>query len=99
MVRHAAFSGRHARHSRTAESVEDHIPWLSVMEDVPHDGFMRDLGVVGVGVVDRVVLALAHIRSERLAAVWPVRVVGLAVMLDEVGNKRIRAGGVIWRIG
>ena len=69
------------------------------MQDVPHDGLVRHLGVVGVGVVNRVVLPLAHIRSERLPAVRFVRIVGLAIMLDEIRNERIRAGGVIRRIG
>ena len=55
--------------------------------------------MIGVCFVNRVSLALADIHSERLPAVRLVRVVGLAVMLDEIGNERVRAGGVVWRIG
>ncbi len=69
------------------------------MQDVPHDGFMRHLGVEGVGVANRVVLSLAHIRRERLATVGLARVVGLAVVLDEVRDERVREGGVVRRVG
>jgi hypothetical protein len=33
------------------------------------------------------------------ASLWLARVVGLAVMLDEVGNERVWAGGVVRRVG
>jgi len=52
------------------------------MEDVPHNGLVRHLGVVGVGVVDRIVLPLAHICGKGLPAVVVLsRIVGLAVVL------------------
>ncbi|MBT9153585.1 MAG: hypothetical protein DDT39_00242 [Firmicutes bacterium] len=70
------------------------------MQNVAHYGLVRHLGVVGVGVVDGVVLALAHIRREWLAAVSVGRrVVGLAVMLHKVPDKRVGAGGVVGRVG
>gem|GEM_PF-5438338 len=94
-----AHLGRNTSHPRPAEPIEDHISWFGVMQNVTHDGFVRHLGVVGVGIVDRVVLALAYVSGERFAAVWLARVVGLAVLLDEVGNERIRAGGVVRRVG
>ena len=34
------------------------------MEDVTHDGLVRHFGVVGVGIVDGVVLAFAHIGAK-----------------------------------
>ncbi len=57
--------------------------------------------MVGVRVVDGIVLALAHIGSKRFPVV--VRTFGLFRLLrlplgDEVGDPRIRAGGVVWRI-
>ena len=71
------------------------------MEDVTHDGLVRHLGVVGVCVVDGVVLALAHIGGKGLTVV--VIALGLLGLLrlplgDEVGDPRVRAGGVIRRI-
>lgn len=39
------------------------------MQDVPHDGFMRHLGVVTVGVVDGIVLTFTNIRRERLVVI------------------------------
>ena len=71
------------------------------MEDVPHDGLVRHLGVIGVRVVDRVVLALAHISRKGFSVI--VVAFGLFRLLclpfgNEVGNPRVRAGGVIRRI-
>ena len=39
------------------------------MENVAHDGLVRHLGVVGVRVVDRVVLALTHVGGKGFAVV------------------------------
>ncbi len=57
------------------------------------------LGVVAVGLVERVGFAHAHVHGEGLAAVRLGRVVGPAVMGHEVGEPRVGAGGVIGRVG
>ena len=65
------------------------------MQEVAHDGAMRDFGVVGVGIVDGVILALAHVRRERFPVVGLLRVVRRAVTFDELAQPRIRAGRVV----
>lgn len=63
-------------------------------ENVAHDGLVRHVGVVGMGVVDGIVLPFAHVRRKRLAVVvalvWFLR---LAVEFHEILNERIGAGG------
>jgi hypothetical protein len=55
--------------------------------------------VVGVGVVNRVVLPLAHIRGEWLAPVVVLLgVVGFAELLNELSDERVGAGCVVGRI-
>ena len=58
-----------------------------------------DFGVIGVGVVNGMVLALAHVRRERFAVVGLLRIEGGAEAFDELAESRIRAGGVIGRVG
>ena len=60
---------RHAGHASATEPVKDQVARLRVMEDVAHDGLVRDFRVVRVCVVDRVVLPFAYVRRERLTAV------------------------------
>jgi len=48
----------HARHPGAAEGVEYQIAGVSVVQDAGGDALRRDLGMVGVGVVDRCVLVL-----------------------------------------
>ena len=69
------------------------------MQDVPHDCLVRHLGVVGVSCINGIVLPLAHVRRERLLAVRHVRVVWLAVVLDEVRDEGVRARGIVRWIG
>ena len=69
------------------------------MQEVAHDGAMRDFGVVRVGIVDGMVFAFAHVRRERLAVVRLLRVVGRAVAFHEISEPGIRARRIIWRIG
>ena len=70
-------------------------PRFGVMQDVPHNGLVRHLGVVRVSVVDWIVLALTHICGERLAAIRLVRIVWFAVMFEEICNERVRAGSIV----
>jgi len=57
-------------------------------------------GVIGVGGVDGVGLSRTGVAGERLATiVVGSRVVGLAVMLNKIRNPRVRAGGVVRRVG
>src|SRR5712691_2935838 len=67
------------RHSASAEPIEHEITWFGIMQDVPHDRFMRDFSVVRMGVVNGVVLSFSHICSEWFAAIWCIRVVLFAV--------------------
>ena len=81
--------GGDAGHPSSAEPVKDHISWIGVVEDVSHDGLVRNLGVVRVGVVNWTVLTLAHVCREWLAAVGLTRIVGRTVVLNEIRNERI----------
>ena len=57
---------------------------------------MRHLGVVGVGIVNWIVFSLAHIRCKGLAAVIIcLRIIRLSIVLDEILNEWVRAGGVV----
>ena len=70
------------------------------MQDVPHYCLVRHFCVVGVSIVDRIVLPLAHVSRKWLASVVVIfRIVGLAIMLNEILDKRIRACCVVRRIG
>ena len=51
--------------------------------------------MVGVGVVDGMILALAHVRRKRFAMVRLLRFVGRTVAFDELAEPRIRAGRVV----
>jgi len=79
----------HSRHAGSTEAVEHDVPRLRVVEDVTHDCLVWHLGVVGVRVVNRVILALAHISRKWFAVV--VIALGLIRFLrfplgDEVGD-------------
>ena len=77
---------RDASHPRATEAVEHDVARLGVVEDVPHDRLVRHLGVVAVGVVDRVVSAFADVCCEGLTAVLVAcLVVCGAVLRDELG--------------
>jgi len=69
------------------------------MQQVAHDSAVRDFSVVRVGVVDGMVLALAHVRREGFAEIWLLRFVGRAVVFDELAQPWVRAGGVIGWVG
>ena len=70
------------------------------MEDVSHDGLVRHLGVVGVGVVDRIILPFTHVRGEWFAVVGiGSRVIGPTIVLDEILNERIGTSRVIRKVG
>ena len=56
---------------------------------------MRDFRVVGVGVVNWVILAVAHIRRERFAVVSLLSIVGLAIGFDELTNLGIWACSIV----
>lgn len=69
------------------------------MENGGHDRFVWDLGVVGVRGVDRIGLALTHVNGERFFSVRDTWIVGFAVVLNKILDERVRAGGIVWRIG
>ena len=71
------------------------------MENIPHDGLMRHLGVIGVRVVNRVVFPFAHISRKGFTVV--VVTFGLFRLLgfpfsDEVGDPRVRTSCIVRRI-
>ena len=87
--------GSNPGHTRSAKPIENNIAGFGVVIYVPHDGLMRHLGVVAVGVIDWVVLAFAHVRCEWFLVIRYRWIIGFAVMLDEILDKGIWAGGVI----
>ena len=69
------------------------------MEDVAHDSLVRHFGMIGVRVIDRVIFALAHVRSKRFAVI--VVALWLCWLLcfplgNKIGKPGIRTCGVIW---
>ena len=76
----------YTRHAGFTEAVEHDIPRLGVVEDVAHDGLVRHLGVIGVRVVDRVVLALAYIDPR-------VRAGGVVRRIAQIQNVLVAADG------
>ena len=60
---------------------------------------MGRLRVIGVRYINGMVLVLFYISRERLSVILLFRIVGAPVVLDEVSDPRIRAGGVKGRIG
>ena len=64
-----------------------------------HDREVRHLGVVAVRPVERVGLARADVDGERLAVIRRVGVVCPSVALDELGQERVGARGVVRRVG
>ena len=97
--RGAAPLGGDAGHARAAEAVEDHVAGLRVVEDGRDDRQVRHLGVVAVRPVEGVGLADADVDGERLAVVRLVGVVRPALALDELGQERVGARGVVRRVG
>ena len=97
--RRAAPLGGDAGHARAAEAVEDDVAGLRVVEDGRDDREMRHLGVVAVRPVEGVGLAGADVDGERLAVIRLFRVVRPAVVVDELGQERVGAGGVVRRVG
>ena len=100
----------YARHARAAKTVQHNVAGVGVVQNVAHDGFVGHLGVVGVGVVDGVVLALAHVGREGVAVVAVLVVGGQAQFTAQrgpfllparhnLGQKGIGAGGVIGWVG
>ena len=89
----------HAGHTRAGKAVQHHIAGVGVVQDGRHDGQVRHLGVVAVRLVDGVGLAYADINRQRLAAVFGARVVWLAVVRHKLRQPRVRAGGVVRRVG
>src|SRR5690554_3998264 len=62
--------------------------------------FGWDLRVIGMHIVKRIVFTLAHVSSEWLSSVIiSSRVIRFSIVLDEIGQKRVRAGGVVRRVG
>jgi hypothetical protein len=56
--------------------------------------------VIHLRVVNRIILAFAHIRRKRLGAIrLALGVIRLAIVLDEISKKRIGTDSVIRRIG
>jgi hypothetical protein len=61
--------GGHAGHTRAAKAVEDDVTRLGVVLDEGDDGLAGHLGMVRVGVVDGVVLALGDVGHAGFAVV------------------------------
>ena len=96
--RRAAPLRGHTRHAGTTEAVQDHIARLGVVKNGRDDCPMRHFGVIAMSPVERIGLAFADIDCERLAVIGFRRVVGTTMTFDELGQKRVGAGGVIRRV-
>lgn len=68
----AALMCGHSGHSSSTESIKDDIPRSGVVEQVPHDCFMRNFGVIAVSVVNGIILSLADICCKRFQVVVSV---------------------------
>ena len=86
-------------HPGTTESIQHHIPWFGVVKDQRYNSQMWHLCVVRVRLVNRIGLSLANIHSKRFPAVGHIRIIGSAILRYKILNERIRAGGIIRRIG
>ncbi len=85
--------GGDAGHAAAAEGVEHQVTGVGVVLDVGHDALWRDLGMVGVGVVDGRVFAGLDRRGKRRPAVGIARgVVGVGMLGQEVGQGGIGLG-------
>ena len=103
-----AYLRGHAGHAGATEAVQHNIARLGVVQDVAHDGFMRHLGVVGMGVIDGVVLAFRDIRGERLSVIFGI-VIGDCLIelisrlrlpfLDDLSQEGVGAGSVVGWVG
>jgi len=86
----------YAGHARSTEWVEHEVTPLRVVQDVRDDAAGRNLGVVGVGVVDGVVLAFLDVGRKGRALV----IVGRGVVrLDVPGEKVVRAAPEQFALG
>ncbi|HEV3258283.1 MAG TPA: hypothetical protein VG013_15495, partial [Gemmataceae bacterium] len=63
---------RHCGHASANEAVEDEIARFCVMQDQPHDGFVRHLGQVRVSVDELIVPAVFQSGWVRKPFVWAV---------------------------
>ena len=97
--RGAAPLGGDAGHAGAAETVQDDVARLRVMEDGRDYCQVRHLGVVPVCPVERVGLAGADVNGEGLAVIRLVGVVRPAVVLNELGQEGVGARGVVRRVG
>ena len=77
---------RHSSHTRSAERIEDKVARLRIVQYVGDDAARRNLSVVGMGVVDRVVLAFFDIRRERRTFV----IIGRRVVWVDVPGEKVR---------
>ena len=96
----AAHLRRHACHACAAETVVHHIARFGVMQNVAHDGPVGHFGMVGMGVVDGIVFALADIGGEGFPMISVgFGVVGFGVVAQPIFEEGVGAGGVIGRVG
>ncbi len=94
-----AHLGSYTGHARATKAVKDHVPRIGVVEQVAHDGFVRNLGVVSVSFVNGVIFPLAHISGKRLPMVGLSRCfLCLCPLRNEIRRPRIGAGSVIGRV-
>ncbi|MFH1906667.1 MAG: hypothetical protein ABIL11_04660, partial [Chloroflexota bacterium] len=61
--------GGHAGHACAAEAVKDNVPWVGIVQNVAHNGFVRHFSMVRMRVVDRVIFALRNVRGEGFSVI------------------------------
>src|SRR6266851_1982650 len=83
------YSSRSA--TRATKRVENEVAWPGVMKDVGDDAAWRDLRVVGVRAVDRIVFALLDVCGKRR----PVVVIRLRAIRSGVFCHEVAEGLVV----
>ena len=92
--------GCDAGHACSAKSVQNHIPRFGIVENVTHDCFVRYFCVISMRIINGVVFSFAHIRGKRFSVIYVRRFLILcSVFTDKLADKRIRARGIVRRLG
>lgn len=87
------------RHAGSGEAVQNEVARLGVVEDRWDNRKVGNLGMVRVGLVNRVVLSLRHVDGHWLPAVAHAGVIRFPVAPHELSEERVRARCVVRRVG
>jgi hypothetical protein len=85
-------SSGNAGHAGTAKRVQNYVAWTRVGLDECFDSGGRDLGVIGVGIVDIAILA----SRNRPVQITRRRLRGITQFIDERTKVRVGGARVAW---